>query len=105
MVDVTLLELNLEGADFTANAPFSGKKGKSGANSPVSKVLGRSSSSADDDAEEESHLDLDGDAGDSSSPFGPLLALGAVIVVLAIVRKLRRGESTDEQQELVEYEA
>lgn len=44
MVDVTLLEVNLEGAEITANAPFSGGDGKSIKGSKLSKVLGRSSS-------------------------------------------------------------
>jgi len=111
MVDVTLLEVNLEGAKLTANAPFSGKEGNAGSGGTVSKLLSRSPGQSNAESEEsndatgEHDIDAERTDGESERPsILPVLAFLGVVLVLALVRRRRNGGS-EEQQELVEFEA
>ena len=115
MVDVTLLEINLEGSKLTANAPFSGSDGESKSPAKLSKLLGKGrSATADesDDREESSsdsgpvELDIEsGEEDDASTSIAPLIAFVALVAAVFVVRKLRSGSSVDEDAELVEYES
>jgi hypothetical protein len=80
MVDITILELNLEGADFTANAPGSGES--------ASEMKGGLFSGSDD---EESVAADESGGGPSPLP----LVVGVAVLVLAVVavRRLLGGEA------------
>ncbi len=72
MVDLTILEIHLDDASFTATAPFSGEEA--------------------DEAEAEERAD----GGDDKPPIAPFLA-GLVVLVLiaAAVRKLVRSDEPE----------
>jgi len=116
MVDVTLLEINLEGSKLTANAPFSGSDGESKSPAKLSKLLGKGRSSTADESDDHEgsssdsgpvELDIEsGDEDDESSPsIAPLIAFVALVAAVFVVRKLRSGSTVDEDAELVEYES
>lgn len=70
MVDVTLLELDLAGADINANAPFSGRRSNPGE-------------------------DVTESGGSSRGRTLALLAVLAIVAV-AVARRRRRGGTTEE---------
>ena len=73
MVDITLFELHLDGAEFTANAPGSGAE------------LGEETSESDEE---------DDSAG---APLGlfAVVSLVAVVVAALAAKKVRGGDDTD----------
>ncbi|MFB6151688.1 MAG: hypothetical protein ABEJ40_07775 [Haloarculaceae archaeon] len=75
MVEFTFLEVHLDGAEFTANAPFAD----------------RSEAAETEEAES-------GVAGEDDGGFDPLpalLALGVLVLVVAVIRKLVGGGGAD----------
>lgn len=87
MVRFTLLEVNLDSAEFTANAPFSSDSATESAEETVEEALGEEAASGTG----------------TSSVGGILLGLVALIGVAAVAKKLmsrRGGESTEEEMDV-----
>ncbi|WP_459191402.1 hypothetical protein [Halosimplex sp. J119] len=74
MVEITFLEVHLDGAEFTANAPGSG------------------GFSDEDGATDETGLGSgESDTGGGSSPLPSLLAFVGLVVAVVVVRRLLGG--------------
>ncbi|MFU1781723.1 hypothetical protein ACM16X_10110 [Haloarcula japonica] len=86
MAEFTLLELHLDGAEFTANAPFSAADDDDESNSKS-----RWSRSRTDKASDET--DTDGGSGPSVGRL--VLAVLGVVAVVALVLRLYLGGSED----------
>lgn len=86
MARFTLLELHLDGAQFTANAPFSGEESPEGIGKSIEERVGSKSKS-----------ESAGRRSSSSLP-GILLGIVALVGLAAVVRRLlsRDGASLDE---------
>lgn len=90
MVDITLLELNLEGASFEADAPNSGASPLE--RSSRSGGLGRFLGGGDDETdEEEGAFSTDDEGGASALPI--ILGLGIVVLGVFALRRLLGGEA------------
>jgi len=85
-MDLTLLEVSLDGAQITANAPFSGR--------------GSSDEAADDvDAESEDASSIAGETPDEESKTGsPIVAALVVLAVLGIVALVKRRSGRSDEQ-------
>lgn len=78
MARFTLLEVHLDGSQFTANAPFSGEESREGAREAVTERLGRESETEDSE----------------SSPMGIAVGLVLLVGAAAVARRyLSRRES------------
>ncbi|MFC7141958.1 hypothetical protein ACFQMA_19235 [Halosimplex aquaticum] len=73
MVDITLLEVHLDGAEFTANAPGSGVR------------------SGDTDERDESGLGGGSGPDGGSNPLPTLIAFVGLVAVVVLVRRILRG--------------
>ena len=82
MAKFTLLELHLDGAEFTANAPFSSDDDESASESRWSRA-----------GTDESGDETDGAAGGGPSVGRLALVLLGVVVVVAVVLRLYLGGS------------
>ena len=85
MTEITVLELHLHDASFTANAPKSGVTGGESSKSGRRLLGGRNSD------DESGTVAADADSG-GTSPLPKLLAFGAIIVVSLLARRLMSGE-------------
>lgn len=89
MVDITLFELHLDGAEFTANAPFS--SADENESESTSRWRRRSKSRSGDDSESE--IETDAGSGGAKRGLLALFAVGALAVVaIALVRSLGGDE-------------
>lgn len=88
MARFTLLELHLDGAQFTANAPFSGEEADEGVGETIEKRFG-----SEPEADER-------DSG--SSPMGKLLGIAAIVGVLAVVQRLLSGSDAASDEAEIE---
>lgn len=81
-MDITLLEISLDGAEITANAPFSGR------NASSSSTASTTSDDSDDDGNE-IEIETGSTDADASSdlPIVPFLAVVGVFVLAAIAKR------------------
>ncbi|EMA22927.1 MULTISPECIES: hypothetical protein [Haloarcula] len=91
MAEFTLLELHLDGAEFTANAPFSSTD-----DDDESERKSRWSRSRTDEQSDET--DVEGDGGRNVGRFA-LAVLGAVALVAVVLRLYLGGSDGDDSDE------
>jgi hypothetical protein len=93
-MDLTLLELSLDDADITANAPFS-SRGSTEAEAPDGPDDGapiEGATTVEIDAE-----DRDDEAGGrSGAPIGAIVALVVILALVALVRRRHGGDEAIE---------
>ena len=82
MVDLTVLEVHLDGAELTANAPFS-DKAKSTSGESAGGVFGN---------DEESEMEAEGSSGGASPPVSVVAFLGLVVLTV-VLRRVLGGSS------------
>jgi len=80
MVDLTILEVHLDSAEFTANTPFSDETTSEGGGS-VSGVFG-----GDEDSET-----ADDESSGGASPFAVVFAFVGLIVLTVVLRRVLGG--------------
>ena len=80
MVDLTILEVHLDGAEFTANAPFSDETTSEGGGS-TGGVFG---------GDEESET-ADDESSGGASPFAVVFAFVGLIVLTVVLRRVLGG--------------
>ena len=82
MVDLTVLEVHLDGAELTANAPFSDKPKPTSGGSAGS-VFGNG---------EESEMEAEGSSG-GASPLVSVVAFLGLVVLTVVLRRVLGGSS------------
>ena len=82
MVDLTILEVHLDGAELTANAPFS-DKAKSTSSGSAGGVFGN---------DEESEIEAEGSSG-GASPLVSVVAFLGLVVLTVVMRRVLDGSS------------
>jgi len=80
MVDLTILEVHLDGAEFTANAPFSDET-ESTSGGSTGGVFG---------TEDESEME-DGESGGGAGPLSVVFAFVGLIVLTVVLRRVLGG--------------